>query len=930
MELWITKRELAGIVNKHHKSEVFIRWAKVTFPVKKTDGHGKGCGGQILQFNISAQPDILSEYLALKTNKKTPADQGKKQNAAHLLSISAGDKPAASSKNISSNIDIDSAETKSTTPTTKSTTIPTSTTTTSGIRSDRDGGGTDSAVTISVESDAGGADLNATPTPPTLPTMPQAKGQGTSGGNNAMLDSMIDKSWLIAQAREEFILSVDRYVSNQSTTDKNSTKLIKTALQVLKDGMPHRPPTIMGHCMPDTHTLSMPQAPYDQALPPVRSRGISSELGVKIQPPSFSAFYRWRKAYEALGVRGLLPGVLGCHGESGEVGRKTILTDQARKEILAMVFENPKRKATAVWNYIQLERPEKLGGITVTGENPSYTTIQRFVKQMRVKHRTTLDYIVSHSKSRSKWKGKHQLAIGRADEKVCWPNERWEIDTSPADIICSDGVRRKIIGLVDIRSRRAIALLFDTSNGWGIAQTLRAGFLSWGLPSEMLMDNGLDYQSNLINQICLDLSIKTPTLPDYAPERKPHVERFFRTLSEGLFAELTGYTGNCIANRPELIIKKYGPSALQVLINSYLTNIYEENYHEGIEMRPRELWHMPGWTAKKIDERQLDLLLMPSKQATVRKGTLRYNNCIYYAPDFVNYESQKLEIRIDLQDASKVYCFEPKNSPGGANLYKKDDQSIQSIQNKGQEVSTDITGPANKKQAQNTQQGSQQTLQPHEIARKTHAVYICTAVDRAVAGMTPGEIRKEQYRQKKALESIIKSQEVLNSELASANGYDYNRDKDWRMQERLKQAAEKKPATLHDVQSENIELNHFKGILDDVENIDLSGVRVDTGGGDQISAIGKSGQQTVGKVASKSASSSAGTEGRTNRPEYFQTEREHYEWCFYRLLEGEEHLVTKTDKEQMAEYEQSELYRQHREYYASVTRMYQRPAAVGR
>ncbi|MEW6378628.1 MAG: Mu transposase C-terminal domain-containing protein [bacterium] len=614
-------------------------------------------------------------------------------------------------------------------------------------------------------------------------------------------------------------------------------------------------------------------------LPPVWVRRETLEI---VGTVSLGTYYRWRSAYASAGVEGLLPGVLGGKSKSGEprqvVGRKPILSEQAKKEICAMIFENPRRKTTAIYKYLQLQRPQSLAAISSTGKIPSYPTIQRYVNQLWKMHKSTFDYILSHSKSRSKWKGKHRLAIGNASEQVCWPNDRWEIDTSPADLICKDGKRQKLIALVDVRSRRAIVRMFPESSAWGIAQTLRAGFLAWGIPKEILRDNGLDYQANLVNQICDELGISTPKLPPYTPEKKPHVERFFRTLSEGLLSELSGYTGNSIVNRAPVIIEKYTAEEFQVLLNNYLANIYEENPHAGLNgMRPREAFHMPGWVARRVEERQLDILLMPAKPATVRKETVRYNNCLYYAPDLVNYEGQKLEIRIDLQDASKIYIFEPKNSPGPDAV-----------------------------------QGSEgQPEQIHTVIRKSEARFICIARDPAAAGLTPGEIKKAQHRQTKHIEQVIAAQHALNSDLARDHGYDYEKDKDWRMQERLKQAGQKKPVQIRGPESETLDLNRYQAIVDAVEEMGTEGVE-------------KSGQWSV--VSGQQRQDTATT---VRRPDLFGSDRERYEWCYERILEGNAGMVTDQDREHMARYEQTELYQRNRDYYESLARMYQMKKAAG-
>jgi transposase len=703
-----------------------------------------------------------------------------------------------------------------------------------------------------------------------------------------------DRSYYIAQNREEILLSVDRFIQMESATKKtaekstaNSTasnssssprskiKLIKRALRVLTEGMSHRS-TLAGR-----ESVSIMSTSYSRdsrlqsgKATPGPQEKILKVLGVRNL--SLSTYYRWRKAYDEAGCKGLLPGVLSKSAQKEQdqetknlVGRPTSLTEEARKEILAMLFEHPRRSARAIWHYLHLDRPTSLPQLLLEGQPISYPTVRRFAAAMHIKHKSTFNYIISHTKGKSKWRGKHGLAIGEAADGICWPNERWEIDSSVADVCCNDGIRHKVICLVDVRSRSAIVRLYPSSSGWNIAQTLKCGFQKWGLPNELLRDNGLDYQSKIINQICIDLDIKTPKLPPYAPERKPHVERFFGTLSRGLFNELTGFTGNCLKERPELIIQKYSSLELQTNIDNWVTNIYDEQVHSTINMRPREAFHMPGWTARKItDPHQIDLLLMPSKKATVRKGTIQHNNCVYYASDFVNYEGQKLEIRIDMDDAAHIYCFEPKDSPGSGSLQLKQNNN-----------SADNSHEANSL--------------PHDINRKAIAAFICIAEDVAVIGLTPADIKKEQARQKRATDQLIKAQQEANTQTAKEYGYNYNNDKDFRMQERLKQAAQKKPVQLHPPKTEEVEIDQFKDIQGEVDQM-----------------IGSFATPSKALSAANISNQSASIPPEPVRPEYFLNEEGKYKWCFEQKLAGRDHLLTTNDLAFMTKFEASELYQE--------------------
>jgi len=370
--------------------------------------------------------------------------------------------------------------------------------------------------------------------------------------------------------------------------------------------------------------------------------GGEREILALLGPVSRPTLYRWKKTFEAAGLDALLP---------ARRSRPRAIPEDIRIEIERMIWERP-RPSRKIYQYL-------LVAFSNRKDLPSYHTVHRYVSDYKREHREALT--LAH-KGEGAWRHSFQPALGSASAQARRPNDLWEIDTTPADVMTKDGRRHKVIGLIDVCSRRAVARLFPTSNGWGIAQTLRAGILKLGIPCAIRMDNGRDYQSRLVQEICRELSIETPRLPFRAPEKKPHIERFFRTLSEGLFAELTGYTGSSLLNRPETIRVNYTAEELQEIINRWIDNVYEETVHRSLGRRPREAYQVPGFQPRVIrDERQLDLLLMPARSHVVRKGAIRRvlhgQELIYFHEKLLALNGKRVDIKLDMADAGRIYVF---------------------------------------------------------------------------------------------------------------------------------------------------------------------------------------------------------------------------------------------------------------------------------
>jgi transposase len=359
-----------------------------------------------------------------------------------------------------------------------------------------------------------------------------------------------------------------------------------------------------------------------------------AELRASLGRVTLRTLYRWKSAHQAGRLSALLTG----YGQKGP--RK--LTPEMRRTVATMIWERWPRSTTSILRYLE----------HAFGRGLTYRTLHRYVTRYVADHHEALLHQFRHNE----WRHTMMPSLGDSSAKALRPNHYWEADTTPADILCADGRRRKVIGIIDVYSRRAFLRLVDREDADAVAATLRACILAWALPENLLMDNGMVYhKSKHIRRICGELGIATPWLEVRAPEQKPHIERFFRTLTEQVFAELPGYTGNCLLTRPDEIKVEVEPERLQEIMDLWLEVDYHEREHSGTDQRPRERAQMPGWVAQMVDERELDLLLWHEVERVVSQAVCRYEGRAYYHPELPNGE--QVTLKIDPADAGRVVVF---------------------------------------------------------------------------------------------------------------------------------------------------------------------------------------------------------------------------------------------------------------------------------
>lgn len=392
-----------------------------------------------------------------------------------------------------------------------------------------------------------------------------------------------------------------------------------------------------------------------------RIRVLAPDVYTHVKKVSVPTLWRAQRDFEEKGIGGLLRK---REKERGPVS----LTEEQQDHIIVLIKDNPDVRAMAVHQFLQ----DLFGS-----EVPHFTTIFRFMEKWKSKNAQLFEYL----RDPKAWKNKYQLAIGSRSENVARFCQVWEMDSTPADIQCTDG-RYTGIGLIDVFSRLPMVLITDHSKSMGIAAVMRRGMIEQGVPETIIKDHGKDYDSKHIEAVCASFDIGTPWIPIRAPEYKPHIERFFGTLATGLWENLPGYIGHNVAQRqairnreraraefvklfmtPGAVVKiDMTRDELQAAVDKWIRFDYAQRPHKGLDgRRPAE---MPGLSESQVerapDERVLDILLAPAESRTVQKKGIEYGTGWYRSLDMGLHVGTRVLVRPDLTDASRIFVFNLK------------------------------------------------------------------------------------------------------------------------------------------------------------------------------------------------------------------------------------------------------------------------------
>lgn len=310
---------------------------------------------------------------------------------------------------------------------------------------------------------------------------------------------------------------------------------------------------------------------------------------------------------------------------------------------------------------------------------PSYDVLNRFHHEWKEKHPLVYEF----AKSPDSAKNKYMPAIGNASEKAKYKNHYWELDSTPADIICADGKRYAIMAALDVFTRRVVFHVSETSSSYSIAQLLRKAILKLGIPENVVIDNGKDYTSNHFMSVCYNLKINPIIVPPFSGDKKPHVERIFGTLSRQLFMQVPGFVGANVSQRAQIQarqsfaqkinsiekwrklnasrteeeqkmikdawkIKKENlglrleilktDEELQELCDKWVLNIHEQEKHRTLGISPVAKWNRCPMNVKSIpDASMLNLLLGESIIRKIGKKGIAYDGLNYWHDDLIDH-----------------------------------------------------------------------------------------------------------------------------------------------------------------------------------------------------------------------------------------------------------------------------------------------------
>lgn len=406
----------------------------------------------------------------------------------------------------------------------------------------------------------------------------------------------------------------------------------------------------------------------------------AAELGISV-----TSFYRWIESYRIDDRTSTLAPIKRDGGRGKSRLNPAI---ESLVEIAIKQHHNTprKRRVSATYRYLkQLCRRENI-------KAPLINTLRARIKSLD--QETYLRERGDSKRARERFTPRP----GHYDEAKK-PLDVVQIDHTQLDIMLVDEETRLplkcpwLTVVFDVYSRMVLGFYvsFDSPGMYGTGLSLYRAILRkdewlarlgvdrewpcWGFPVKVHCDNAREFRGDVLKKACQQYGMTMAYRALKRPEYGGHIERWLGTFNEEIH-ELPGkrLKPNKIGDHDLKADAAYTISELEYHIALYITGVYNQNFHSGINSSPIQRWKAAiegdgkkppmGLPRLPLNEQRLRLDLMPFEERSIQRYGIQIGDVRYYDDALRRYVGRKPAfrtiVRYDPRDMRSVYLWDPE------------------------------------------------------------------------------------------------------------------------------------------------------------------------------------------------------------------------------------------------------------------------------
>lgn len=395
---------------------------------------------------------------------------------------------------------------------------------------------------------------------------------------------------------------------------------------------------------------------------------------------SYPSFLKMKKRYKQFGISGLL-------ARYGKTKKSDLIDDEIFDYFKALYLKEGSPSLQSCWDNTLGYAIRTYG----TTKN-SFPSVSAFFR--KINREIPQQSIYLARKGQSAWNRKYGSYIVR-DYSTIKCGRVWVSDHAQIDIACltEDGnvVFPWVTAWRDFKSGKWLGWILQTGNPNSdlIFQSFHYAAEKYGLPSDVIIDNGKDYRSkdfaggrknkikvatdqakttSMLAELNVDVHFALP----YNAQTKP-IERDFLKVKELLSKHCEGYRGGNVIERPEKLAEEIKKGKilpfekLKLVFDDFILNVLNKKPSQGKNLKglsPDQLFNEEFKVINTPTKEALKLFCMrTSKNYTIGRNGIndRKLGIFYWADWLISSTVKKVYLRRDIQNYKEAWVFNADN-----------------------------------------------------------------------------------------------------------------------------------------------------------------------------------------------------------------------------------------------------------------------------
>lgn len=201
--------------------------------------------------------------------------------------------------------------------------------------------------------------------------------------------------------------------------------------------------------------------------------------------------------------------------------------------------------------------------------------------------------------------------------------------------------------------------------------SIKNAWEAFGVMKTLVVDNGMEFHSDSFEKACYQFDIEIKYTPRKSPWYKGSVERFMRTINDGISHGNPGTTFSNIFEKEDYDPEKHAViryEKFKEIVFKWIADYYHQKPHAGLErVKPADAWRNADSvsnTPVATNLEVIDMLLGRRDECSLTHKGIQVNNLLYNSQEMILWRKQcgdklTVEVLVDEGNLGQVHIKHP-------------------------------------------------------------------------------------------------------------------------------------------------------------------------------------------------------------------------------------------------------------------------------